>query len=45
MFSGWKIEIVEFGDLVQDDDDVTPQDEDERRWNRCVELADLVDWR
>ncbi|MER7860980.1 hypothetical protein ABTX61_17885 [Amycolatopsis japonica] len=40
--SGWKVEIVECGDLVQDDDDVTPQDEAERRWNRYIELADSV---
>lgn len=40
--SDWKIEIVECGELVQDDDDVTPQDEAERRWNRYVELADSV---
>ncbi|WP_125695559.1 hypothetical protein [Amycolatopsis sp. WAC 04169] len=42
MVADWKIEIVECGDLVQDDDDVTPQDEAERRWNRYVELADSV---
>ncbi|MER6666713.1 hypothetical protein ABT256_19375 [Amycolatopsis japonica] len=40
--SDWKIEIVECGELVQDDDGVTPQDEAERRWNRYVELADSV---
>ncbi|MEU0171670.1 hypothetical protein ABZ214_40545 [Streptomyces iakyrus] len=38
----WKVEIVECGDLVQDDDEVTPADEAERRWNRYVELADSV---
>ncbi|MFD5249913.1 hypothetical protein ACFWIW_35575 [Amycolatopsis sp. NPDC058340] len=40
--SEWKQEIVECGDLVQDDDGVTPQSEAERRWNRYVELADSV---
>lgn len=40
--SDWKVEIVECGDLVQDDDEVTPPDEAERRWNRYVELADSV---
>jgi hypothetical protein len=40
--SDWKVEIVECGDLVQDDDEVTPQGEAERRWNRYVELADSV---
>lgn len=38
----WKVEIVECGDLVQDDDTVTPPGEAERRWNRYVELADSV---
>ncbi|MEV2189829.1 hypothetical protein AB0I02_02345 [Streptomyces phaeochromogenes] len=42
MLSDWKVEIVECGDLVQDDDEVTPPDEAERRWNRYVELADSV---
>ncbi|KFZ82337.1 hypothetical protein ED92_00120 [Amycolatopsis sp. MJM2582] len=40
--SNWKIEIIECGDLVQDDDEVESQDEAERRWNRYVELADSV---
>jgi hypothetical protein len=38
----WKVEIVECGDLVQDDDEAAPPDEAERRWNRYVELADSV---
>ncbi|ASU79689.1 hypothetical protein CDG81_17010 [Actinopolyspora erythraea] len=38
----WKVEIVECGDIVQDEDDTVPQDEAERRWNRYVELADSV---
>lgn len=38
----WKVEIVECGDLVQDDDEATPPGEAERRWNRYVELADSV---
>lgn len=38
----WKVEIVECGDLVQDDDTVAPPGEAERRWNRYVELADSV---
>ncbi|WP_405660386.1 hypothetical protein [Streptomyces sp. RK9] len=42
MSSDWKVEIVECGDLVQDDDEVTPPGEAERRWNRYVELADSV---
>ncbi|MCH0541797.1 hypothetical protein I3F58_19950 [Streptomyces sp. MUM 203J] len=42
MSSDWKFEIVECGDLVQDDDEVTPPDAAERRWNRYVELADSV---
>ncbi|MGX1911916.1 hypothetical protein ACWIID_24080 [Streptomyces phaeochromogenes] len=42
MSSDWKVEIVECGDLVQDDDEVTHPDEAERRWNRYVELADSV---
>lgn len=42
MSSDWKVEIIECGDLVQDDDEVTPPDEAERRWNRYVELADSV---
>ncbi|MFJ5266493.1 hypothetical protein ACIQAC_39165 [Streptomyces sp. NPDC088387] len=42
MSSDWKVEIVECGDLVQDDDEVAPPDEAERRWNRYVELADSV---
>lgn len=42
MSSDWKVEIVECGDLVQDDDEATPPEEAERRWNRYVELADSV---
>ncbi|WP_175412784.1 hypothetical protein [Streptomyces sp. TRM64462] len=42
MSSDWKVEIVECGDLVQDNDEVTPPGEAERRWNRYVELADSV---
>lgn len=42
MSSDWKDEIVECGDLVQDDDGETPVEEAERRWNRYVELADSV---
>ncbi|MEU9688787.1 hypothetical protein [Amycolatopsis japonica] len=42
MSSNWKVEIIECGDLVQDDDEVTSQDEAELRWNRYVELADSV---
>ncbi|WP_179382155.1 hypothetical protein [Streptomyces sp. SA15] len=42
MSSDWIVEIVECGDLVQDDDEVTPPEEAERRWNRYVELADSV---
>ncbi|MFJ5877424.1 hypothetical protein ACIQD1_22235 [Streptomyces sp. NPDC093088] len=42
MSPDWKVEIIECGDLVQDDDEVTPPDEAERRWNRYVELADSV---
>jgi hypothetical protein len=42
MPSDWKVEIVECGDLVQDDDESAPQGEAERRWNRYVELADSV---
>lgn len=38
----WKVEIAECGDLVQDDDEVAPPGEAERRWNRYVELADSV---
>jgi hypothetical protein len=40
--SDWKVEIVECGDLVPDDDEVAPPGEAERRWNRYVELADSV---
>ncbi|MCP3820571.1 hypothetical protein NLX86_21475 [Streptomyces sp. A3M-1-3] len=42
MPSDWKVEIVECGDLVQDDDEVTPPEEAARRWNRYVQLADSV---
>ncbi|WP_328330471.1 MULTISPECIES: hypothetical protein [unclassified Streptomyces] len=42
MSSDWKLEIMECGDLVQDDDEVAPEGEAERRWNRYVELADSV---
>ncbi|GIJ00617.1 hypothetical protein Slu03_29940 [Sediminihabitans luteus] len=42
MSSDWRAEIVECGDLVQDDDEVTPPGEAERRWNRYVDLADSV---
>ncbi|MGW8353630.1 hypothetical protein [Streptomyces wedmorensis] len=42
MSSDWKAEIVECGDLVQDDDEATPPEEAARRWNRYVELADSV---
>lgn len=42
MPSDWKIEIVECGDLVQDDDEAAPPEEAARRWNRYVELADSV---
>jgi hypothetical protein len=42
VFSDWEAEIVECGDLVQDNDEVTPLGEAERRWNRYVELADSV---
>ncbi|SFE57551.1 hypothetical protein SAMN04487819_11713 [Actinopolyspora alba] len=35
----WKVEIVECGEIVQDEDDTVPQDEAERRWNRYVELV------
>ncbi|SDJ72482.1 hypothetical protein SAMN04487820_101492 [Actinopolyspora mzabensis] len=38
----WKVELVECGDIVQDEDDTVPQDEAERRWNRYVELVDSV---
>ncbi|SFT75472.1 hypothetical protein SAMN04487904_107162 [Actinopolyspora lacussalsi subsp. righensis] len=38
----WKIEIVECGEIVQDEDETVPQDEAERQWNRYVELADSV---
>lgn len=41
-FGAWHRELRAI-DLVQDDDDSVPQDEVERRWNRFVELADLVD--
>ena len=33
---------MECGDLVQDDDEVTPPEEAGRRWNRYVDLADAV---
>ncbi|UMP01668.1 hypothetical protein [Amycolatopsis sp. EV170708-02-1] len=42
MSPDWKFEIIECGDLVQDDDGVTFQSEAECRWNRYVELADSV---
>lgn len=42
MSADWKVEIVECGDLVQDDDEATPPEEAARRWNRYVELADSV---
>ncbi|MDH6517143.1 hypothetical protein M2163_005876 [Streptomyces sp. SAI-135] len=42
MSSDWKTEIVECGDLVQDDDEFTPPEEAARRWNRYVQLADSV---
>jgi len=40
-FGAWRRELLAI-DLVQDDDSV-PQDEVERRWNRFVELVDMVD--
>ncbi|GAB3559463.1 hypothetical protein J2S53_002042 [Actinopolyspora lacussalsi] len=42
MSMDWKVEIVEYGEIVQDEDETVPQDEAERRWNRYVELADSV---
>ncbi|PRW64743.1 hypothetical protein CEP50_02575 [Actinopolyspora mortivallis] len=38
----WEVEIVECGDIVQDEDDTIPRVEAERRWNHYVELADSV---
>ncbi|MEU7179279.1 MULTISPECIES: hypothetical protein [Streptomyces] len=42
MVKAWEEEIIECGDLVQDDDESVPPEEAERRWNRYVELADAV---
>lgn len=41
-FELWREELLSTGNIVQDDDDSVPQPEQERRFNRYVELLDAV---
>ena len=38
----WCAEVIDLGDIVQDDDESLSDDERERRFNRYVELLDAV---
>ncbi|QDV23871.1 hypothetical protein [Aureliella helgolandensis] len=41
-FSDWRKELLKNSKLVQDDDDTTPTEEAERRFNRYIQLVDMV---
>lgn len=42
-FDGWRRELLSTGDLVQEGDTSVSDEEAERRYDRYVELADMID--